>query len=218
MHIAFVAVMLLLSTQQPETAEALVQKALERNLADMEVFKTLSYEKLTRLDDLFEGKEKEKHKETVKITIAKLFQAGRYGYEFELSENPDHIRVRFYPADSKGQPGPAIETNMGIKERQLEEGLNQVINKLDGHLLIDQVTLGIIGFEASLRNPLRVKVMTFKIMRVRYEQIWVSDIWAPRKVEVTFKFDDVKWFARLFISKTYERNVTVFENYQRRPQ
>ena len=218
MHIAFIAVMLFLSAQQPEIAEMLVQKVLERHVADMEVFKTLSYDKITRVDDLFEGKEKEKRKETVKITIAKLFLAGRYGYEFEPSENPNRIRVRFYPENSKAQPGPSIEPDMSFKERQLEEGLNQVINKLEGYLLIDRETLGIIGFEATLRDPLRVKVMTFRIMHIRYEQIRIFDIWTPRKVEVTFKFDDVKWFARLFISKTYERNVTVFENYQRRPQ
>lgn len=218
MHIALVAVILLLLAQQPETAEAFVQQALERHVVDMEVFKTLSYDKLTRLDDLFEGKEKERRKETVKITIVKLFQAGRYGYEFEPSENPGQIKVRFYPGDAKTQPGPAFEHGMGFKERQLEEGLNQVINQLRGYLLIDGETLGIIEFEASLRDPLRVKVMTFRIMHIQYEQTRIFDIWAPRKVEVTFKFDDIKWVARLFISKTYERNIAVFENYQKRPQ
>src|SRR3989344_524952 len=218
MHIALIAVVMILSAQEPETADTLMQKVLERHVTDMEVFKTLSYDKLTRIDDLFEGKEKEKRKETIKITITKLFLSGRYRYEFEPSENPDKIRIRFYPENSKIQPGPAIEPNMGFKERQLEEGLNQVINKLDGYLLIDRETLGIIEFEATIHDPLRVKVMTFRIMHIRYEQIRIFDIWAPRKVEVTFKFDDVKWLARLFINKTYERNVAVFENYQRRPQ
>lgn len=211
--------MLSLSSQQPETAEILVQKALERHVADMEVFKTISCDKLTRLDDLFEGKEKEKRKETVKITIAKLFHTGRYGYEFESSENTDRtIKIRFYPMDSKTQPGPVTEPNMGFKEHQIEEGLNQVVNKLEGYLLVDTETLGIIKFEADLRDPLRVKVMTFRIMHIQYEQNKIFDIWAPRKVEVVFKFDDVKWIARLFINKTYERNITVFENCRMRPQ
>lgn len=218
MPIAFIAIMLIFSAQQPETAGALVQKALERQVADMEVFKTLSYDKLSRVDDLFENKEKEKRTETIKITIAKLFQAGRYEYEFEPTENPGQIKVRFYPGDAKTQPGPAFEHGMGFRERQLEEGLNQVINQLRGYLLIDRETFGIIKFEAILRGPLRVKVMTFRIMHIQYEQTRIFDIWTPRKVEVTFRFDDIKLIARLFIGKTYERNITVFENYQKGPQ
>ena len=101
MHIALIAVVMILSAQEPETADTLMQKVLERHVTDMEVFKTLSYDKLTRIDDLFEGKEKEKRKETIKITIAKLFLSGRYRYEFEPSENPDKIESVSIPKIQK---------------------------------------------------------------------------------------------------------------------
>lgn len=217
MHIALLTIMLSLSGQQSETAEALVQKALERHAADMGVFKTLTYDKLSRLDDLKEGKEKEKHKESVKITLPKLLRSGRYVYEFiESDENPA-IKIRFFPANPETQPGPELEQEMGIRDRQLEDGLNRVINNIEGTLLIDKETLGIIKLEAHLPKPLRVKVMTFEEMSINYEQIWVFDIWVPKKIEVIFKFDDIKWFARLFIHDTHERSITVFVNY-RRPQ
>ena len=218
MHIVFATLMLALSAQPTESAEGLVREALERHVADMKVFKTLSYDKISKTYDMPMKKEKERRKETVRINIPKLFRIGRYGYQFEPNENPDHIRIRFYPADSKTQPEPVFEPDMGFVDRQLEEGQNQVINRLDGYLLIDRQTLGIIGLEANLREPLRVKVMTFRIMMIRYEQIRIFDIWAPKKIEVEFKFDDVKWLARLFVHKTHELSVDEFFNYQKRPQ
>ena len=201
-----------------DSPETLVRSALGKVARDKAVLQTLTCDKTEATEQLDgNGKPKgpvavEKEKSYITMSLIKLLKEGRYQYRFEgLAMTGDRMAIKlgYSPAPSENQPKPEQKIGEGMIAQGVEDGLNKVLNSLEGNLYLDQETLGIVRFEAHLPKEVFHVIAWISITDITYDQVYAFGIWVPRKVVVDTRV--AKFIKR---PRQYRRTTRSFTNYR----
>src|SRR5258708_39491875 len=119
------------------------------------------------------------------MSLAKLLKDGRYTYQPEgltMLQDRMAIKLQFSPGPAAKQPRPEENPIEGILAQEIENGLNKVLNSLEGNLYIDQETLGIVRFEGHLPKEIFHLMVWVSRTDITYEQMYAFGIWVPKKM------------------------------------
>lgn len=218
--IALATVMAMQASGQ-ESPETLVRLALEKVNRDKVVLQTLVRDKTDVTEELDSDAQPkgvvivEPEKGNITMSLPKLLKEGRYTYRHEGFERVNGrmaIKLGFVPGTPEKQPEPEQKTGEGRIAQGVEDGLNKVLNKLQGHLWLDQDTLGIAQFEAHLSENVFHVIAWVSKTDIMYEQMYAFGIWVPSKTVTDTRI--AKFLPR---PRKYRRTTISFTNYRPKP-
>ncbi len=215
------AIVVALQASGQESPETLVRLALEKVSRDKTVLQALDRDKTEITEELdSDGSPKgtvavEPEKSNITMSLSKLLKDGRYRYKREGSEMVDGrmaIKLGLTPGPPEKQPKPEQKTGEGRIAQGVEDGLNKVLNKLQGHLWLDQDTLGIAKFEAHLSESVFHVVAWITKTDIVYEQKYAFGVWVAKKTVTDTRI--AKFVPR---PRKYRRTTISFTNYRPKP-
>ncbi len=198
MGIMTVVLALLALQGAQDSPDAIVRKALGKHAEYKEIIRaTLDCSKDELVEEL-DGNDKVKKiiardddtndRNGLRMSIAKLLKEGRFRYslsKFEVLNNRPVIRLGFSPNSPDKQPKPEPRPGEGIRVQEIENGLNKVLNSLNGELYLDQETMGIVKVEARLPKTVFHMMGWMSRTDIEYHQSFLFGIWVPEKMVTT---------------------------------